>query len=57
MQNFEVWFFDIAGERRRLRVAGCTLPGRVFKMPGDAVFEERAGWRGATKENTLRVCD
>jgi len=22
-------------------------------MPGDAVFEEKAGWRGATKENTL----
>ena len=27
--------------------------GRDFKMPGDAVFEEKAGWRGATKENTL----
>jgi len=22
-------------------------------MIGDAVFEEKAGWRGATKENTL----
>jgi hypothetical protein len=26
--------------------------GRVFEMIGDAVFEEKAGWRGATKENT-----
>ena len=29
------------------------LLGRVFKMIGDAVFEEKAGWQGATKENTL----
>jgi hypothetical protein len=28
--------------------------GRVFKMIGDAVFEEKAGWRGVTKENTLQ---
>ena len=27
--------------------------GRVFKVLGDAVFEEKAGWRGVTKENTL----
>jgi len=27
-------------------------PGRVFKMIGDAVFEEKAGWQGATKANT-----
>jgi hypothetical protein len=23
-------------------------------MIGDVVFEEKAGWQGATKENTLR---
>jgi hypothetical protein len=27
--------------------------GRVFKMRGDAVFEGKVGWRGATKEHTL----
>jgi len=37
---------------------GNRLPenvfGRDFKLIGDAVFEEKAGWRGATKENPPR---
>ena len=29
--------------------------GRVFKMIGDAVFEEKAGWQGATSPPPLKL--
>jgi len=35
-------------------ISGLHTLGRVFKLIVDAVFEEKAGWRGATKENPPR---
>jgi hypothetical protein len=41
--------------RRGQRQFGNGFLGRIFKMFGDEVFEEKAGWRGVTKENTLSM--
>lgn len=42
-------------EKRAMKFARRTLSKRIracLKIPSGAVFEQKAGWRGATKENT-----
>ena len=41
---------DPSPDRRSRK--NCWGLGACLKIPRDAVFAQRAGWRGATKENT-----
>ena len=46
------WAEYVRGRQRVQRQPNIDL-GRVFKMIGDAVFEEKVRWRGATRLNPL----